>query len=270
MAKNPALNAKNEQPVKNVRLLWTFLGLHRHRPTMGLIARRATMLTIIILVGLGTYTLRNWVHGTYAGVATYDVQLSVSGDTVSNVINVLSEIKESNTLNQNAINDTSPAQIEKLSPLDKALSLFINNLPADVDNNSIGENAEPIKTTIYLSCRKSIADSIVDQLGAVSTEADVVRSVDRTRMLIDGFMAALALLGLWFSYRIVHWYKFAEFLIAVQNEMAKVSWPKKPELINSSVVVILTMFLFTLVLFVYDLVWQALLTSVGVMPGVTD
>ena len=87
---------------------------------------------------------------------------------------------------------------------------------------------------------------------------------------VDLVMGIVALLGVWFSYRIVHWYKFAEFLIAVQNEMAKVSWPKKPELINSSIVVILTMFLFTLVLFVYDLVWQALLTSVGVMPGVTD
>lgn len=159
MAKNPASNAKNDQPVANVRLLSTFFGLHRHRPAMGLIARRATMLTIIILVSLGTHNLRNWVHGTYTGADRYGIDIA---------------------------------------------------------------------------------------------------------------MGILALLGLWFSYRIVHWYKFAEFLIAVQNEMAKVSWPKKPELINSSIVVILTMFLFTLVLFIYDLVWQALLTSVGVMPGVTD
>jgi len=261
MAKNPASNAKNEQPVMNVRLLSTFFGLHRHRPTMGLIARRATMLTIIVLISLGTYNLRNWVHGTYTGQATYDVQLSVSGDAVSDVIQVLSKIKENNPLSQNA---TSQAQTEKISPLNKNLSLFIKNLPAVVDN------AEPTKTTIYLGCRKSIANNIVDQLNAIDTKADTVRSVDRTRMGIDGSMAALALLGLWFSYRIVHWYKFAEFLIAVQNEMAKVSWPKKPELINSSIVVILTMFLFTLVLFVYDLVWQALLTSVGVMPSVTN
>ena len=267
MAKNPASNAKNEQPAMNVRLLSTFFGLHRHRPAMGLIARRATMLTIIILVCLGTYSLRNWVQGNYTGIATYDVELSVSGDIVSDVTKVLSEIKESGPLSQN---NASQAQTEKLALFNKNLSLFIKNLPAVVNNKSTSENAETINTTIYLSCRKSIADDIVYQLNAIVAEAGVVRSADRTRMLIDGCMTALALLGGWFSYRIVHWYKFSEFLIAVQNEMAKVSWPKKPELINSSVVVILTMFLFTLVLFVYDLVWQALLTSVGVMPGVTN
>ena len=138
----------------NVRLLSTVFGLHRHRPAMGLITRRSTMLTIVIMLGLGLMSLRGWLK---SGV-------------VSNA---------------------------------------------------------------YI-------------------------------IWIDPSILFLAVFSLWFSYRIVHWYKFAEFLIAVQNEMAKVSWPKKPELINSSIVVILTMFLFTFVLFAYDLVWQALLRVLGI------
>ena len=74
----------------------------------------------------------------------------------------------------------------------------------------------------------------------------------------------LLVASIWFSYRIVHWFKFAEFLIAVQNEMTKVSWPKRPELIRSSFVVILTMFLFTAALFGYDLVWQLMLRAIGI------
>jgi len=120
MAKNPASNAKNEQPVTNVRLLSTFFGLHRHRPAMGLIARRATMLTFFVLISLGTYNLRNWVHGTYTGADRYGIDIA---------------------------------------------------------------------------------------------------------------MGILALLGLWFSYRIVHWYKFAEFLIACKTKWPKFHGQKNPSLL---------------------------------------
>tara|TARA_B100000700_G_scaffold29497_1_gene28354 strand:- start:473 stop:844 length:372 start_codon:yes stop_codon:yes gene_type:complete len=80
----------------------------------------------------------------------------------------------------------------------------------------------------------------------------------------NNICAVLLVASIWFSYRIVHWFKFAEFLIAVQNEMTKVSWPKRPELLRSSFVVILTMFLFTAALFGYDLIWQLLLKAIGI------
>ena len=36
-------------------------------------------------------------------------------------------------------------------------------------------------------------------------------------------------LGVWFSYRMVNWPKFADFLIAVEAEMNKVYWPSRGE-----------------------------------------
>ena len=66
-------------------------------------------------------------------------------------------------------------------------------------------------------------------------------------------------LGLWFSFRIVHVPRFADFLIAVEAEMNKVSWPSTTELIKSSLVVIVVIFLLTGVLFGYDLLWRAVL-----------
>lgn len=145
---------KADQPAVNVKLLKTLVSGARHRPTMGLVTRRSTMLTLIIIFALGIWSLNIWVDGNLGG------------------------------------------------------KLF----------------GQPADYTCYF----------------------------------------LLVASIWFSYRIVHWFKFAEFLIAVQNEMTKVSWPKRPELIRSSFVVILTMFLFTAALFGYDLVWQLMLRAIGI------
>ena len=74
-----------------------------------------------------------------------------------------------------------------------------------------------------------------------------------------GVPLAALVLGLWFSFRIVHVPRFADFLIAVEAEMNKVSWPSTTGLIKSSLVVIIVIFLLTGVLFGYDLLWRAVL-----------
>lgn len=74
-----------------------------------------------------------------------------------------------------------------------------------------------------------------------------------------GFPGGLAVLGLWISFRIVHMPRFADFLISVEAELNKVSWPSKPELIKSSIVVIVVIFLLAGVLYGYDLLWYAIL-----------
>jgi preprotein translocase subunit SecE len=77
--------------------------------------------------------------------------------------------------------------------------------------------------------------------------------------------ALLLLVGLWISYRLVNYPQFADFLIAVEAEMNKVSWPSKTELIRSSLVVIFMMFFLAFVLFGFDLVWRALFQTLGVV-----
>lgn len=66
----------------------------------------------------------------------------------------------------------------------------------------------------------------------------------------------LLLAGLWFSYRIVNYPRFADFLIAVEAEMNKVSWPTRTELYRSSLVVIFVIFALAGVLFAFDLLWK--------------
>ncbi len=65
----------------------------------------------------------------------------------------------------------------------------------------------------------------------------------------------LCLVGMWVSYRLVNWPRFADFLISVEAEMNKVSWPAWSELYRASLVVIFTIAFLALLLFGYDLLW---------------
>ncbi len=70
--------------------------------------------------------------------------------------------------------------------------------------------------------------------------------------------------GAWFGFRLVNWPRFADFLVAVEAEMAKVSWPGKPELIRASIVVIVTIVILAITLFLFDIVWQWFFSLIGV------
>ena len=71
----------------------------------------------------------------------------------------------------------------------------------------------------------------------------------------------LLLAGLWASYRLVNVPAFADFLIAVEAEMNKVSWPTRSELFRASMVVLILIFALSFLLFGYDLLWKVLLTQ---------
>jgi preprotein translocase subunit SecE len=81
-------------------------------------------------------------------------------------------------------------------------------------------------------------------------------------------MPALVLaFGAWASFRIVNIPRFADFLISVEAEMNKVSWPSRAELYRASLVVIVVIFLLTAVLFAYDLVLRWMLTRLHAFLG---
>ncbi len=75
---------------------------------------------------------------------------------------------------------------------------------------------------------------------------------DGYRYLVAG---SVLLVGLWLSYRLVNYARFADFLIAVEAEMNKVSWPTRGELWRSSLVVITVIFVMALVLYCFDVFW---------------
>ncbi len=66
-------------------------------------------------------------------------------------------------------------------------------------------------------------------------------------------------MGWWVSFRIVNLPKFADFLISVEAEMNKVSWPSRGELWRASIVVIIVIFFLAALLFTYDIILKAII-----------
>ena len=101
---------------------------------------------------------------------------------------------------------------------------------------------------------------------AVATLTDNIAAFNAAFIPVFTYSMAgfILLFGLWFGWRLIHWMTFGDFLIAVEAEMAKVSWPSRDEL-KSATVVVLVVFLFLAGLFlVYDFALISIFRVVGV------
>ena len=89
--------------------------------------------------------------------------------------------------------------------------------------------------------------------------------VQITLPLLLGFAA------FWVAYRVVNFPVFADFLIATEAELNKVSWTSRRRLIQDTIVVLVTVLLLTIFLFAVDQLWAFVLHKVGVvqLPQVT-
>jgi preprotein translocase subunit SecE len=105
-----------------------------------------------------------------------------------------------------------------------------------------------------------ISPSWVLGLFGVTTVSEAAASVIRF-----GIPAIVLAIGIWFSFRLVNIPRFADFLIAVEAEMNKVSWPTRAELFRSSIVVIVVLVLLSAVLFLYDIVWRFVFEWLGIL-----
>jgi preprotein translocase SecE subunit len=79
------------------------------------------------------------------------------------------------------------------------------------------------------------------------------------RYLIPGVLLAIFV---WISYRLVNVPSFADFLIAVEAEVNKVSWPTRAELVRASMMVLLLIFTLAIILAAYDFAWNLLFRNV--------
>jgi len=81
------------------------------------------------------------------------------------------------------------------------------------------------------------------------------------------FTLPLLLLALtfWLAWRLVNFPTFADFLIATEAELNKVSWTTRKRLVQDTIVVLVTVFMMTAFLFVADIVWSKLLQGIGVL-----
>jgi preprotein translocase SecE subunit len=67
--------------------------------------------------------------------------------------------------------------------------------------------------------------------------------------------------GLWLAWRMVNYPTFADFLIATEAEMNKVSWTTRRRLVQDTIVVLTTVFLLTIFLLIVDVLWFKILSN---------
>jgi len=107
------------------------------------------------------------------------------------------------------------------------------------------------------------AVAVAVALGLWRMNATFSQEVGATiRYVLTGILLAA---GVWMAYRLVNVPQFADFLIAVEAEMAKVSWPTRTEVYRSSAVVLVMIFSLAVVLFVFDFLWSQLFQWIGVL-----
>ena len=80
-----------------------------------------------------------------------------------------------------------------------------------------------------------------------------------------GAPALVAVLFAWFIFRVVQFPPFAEFLIATEAEMNKVSWTSKEDLYRATTVVLTTVVVMAIFLFLVDWIWLFILRLIGVL-----
>jgi len=72
-------------------------------------------------------------------------------------------------------------------------------------------------------------------------------------------------LAVWFGYRLVNYPPMAEFLINTEAEMAKVTWTSRKRLTRDTGVVLLTVLFLAMFLYLLDIIWVLVLTTIGVL-----
>ncbi len=80
-----------------------------------------------------------------------------------------------------------------------------------------------------------------------------------------GVPALIGAVLAWFTFRLLHYPPFVEFLIATEAEMNKVSWTSRDDLKRATTVVLVTVVLMAVFLFGVDWLWSSLLQLIGVL-----
>lgn len=80
--------------------------------------------------------------------------------------------------------------------------------------------------------------------------------LDLSREVRLGVPVVIGVVASWLAFRLVNVPQFADFLIAVEVEMKKISWPTLAQCVRAAAVVIVTMILLAAVLFAYDQFWM--------------
>lgn len=250
---------------------WTSLGSFKR--VQGQRVRRLTMITLLIAVVTGSMSLMNAGYG-----ARWFAELPLSGkfeivdphDAKYNKIPLKagdSFSREQYQTLQNDLKDLVLVGGEAVTvTIDGAESSF---KPGDLITRDLAKKIQNI-------LRDGRREGDSQELKTSEAVLPETRKIDQLGMLLlpEGQLkvVALSIIGFFLIWRLVNVPSFADFLIATDSEMSKVSWPPLKKLWRDTLVVVTGMFLMGGMIMAMDWVWRGVLTSISVLqfPATTD
>jgi preprotein translocase SecE subunit len=239
-----------------------------YKSQQGLRVRRGTIFGLLVLVGAGIWTLQS--HGTlFRGPRSWSLNLPFTGR-----VEITNPGDAGPLLAERFPEGETPLKVDRFTfqeinaQLDPATHVKVDLTSPFAPRFEFGK--------IY---PRSEFDEVANQLQAngetpphgvnpVPAGGDVVY---RTLTLLPSLPITVPLLllalSLWLAWRIVNMPTFADFLIATEAELNKVSWTTQKRLVQDTVVVLVTTVLLTVFLFATDQTWRLILSwkPIGVL-----
>jgi preprotein translocase SecE subunit len=243
-----------------------------YKTLQGLRVRRGTIFGILLLVGSGIWTMLS--HGTLRkGPPDWQLNVPFTGRVIiESRGDVPAEVLA------NYVSDWETRLPEHALVVDRSTFQEINK---SVDPATHVKIIEPGSSKFH-------TDQVVDRSeynqevrklkegGEVEPQVGVLQPASGTLSyrgltLLPSVQFTVPLLmlalGLWLAWRIVNVPVFADFLIATEAEMNKVSWTTQRRLVQDTIVVLVTVVLMAFYLFSMDVVWKSVLSwpPIGVL-----
>ena len=231
--------------------IWRELAtLRSYKRSQGRLARQLTAAALALMLFFGCYTLaQGWLAGFLSTSIAVRVTVPVTqADELEEQVTALA-----------AEHGGSLARDET----DRAGRQLIYAFPASKFWSTSPELQQEAKENIA-----AFRDAVEENLDSVVVQSSTTTLRDEATWITYGIPLLLFALGLWIIWRLINWSRFADFLISVEAEMDKVSWPSRQELFRATAVVLATMFFLGMVLFLYDVFWVWLFQSIGILQDV--
>jgi preprotein translocase SecE subunit len=249
-----------------------------YKALQGLRVRRGTIFGILLIVGAGIWTML--AHNTLRkGAPDWQLNIPFTGGVIVESTGDVSEKDLSNIPDWKSRLEAGSLVVDRYTlqeinqSIDPATHVkIVEPGSSDYATNQVVLRSEPrLGEPAYNDVvRKLKAEGGVEPK-TTSPEPARGPTIYRSLTLLPSVQFTIPLLllaaALWLAWRIVNVPAFADFLIATEAEMNKVSWTTQRRLVQDTIVVLVTVVLMAFFLAFCDLSWKSVLSwkPIGVL-----
>jgi preprotein translocase SecE subunit len=230
-----------------------------YKPAQGQRVRRGTILGILLLAAAGIYTLVS--HQILRrGAENWDLNLPFTGQVTVLRANIGDAINDPNwPAGDRVVMDRYEFQriSEEYNPA--------NHVKIVLRGESNFKDGQIVTKSAYEAERRRVEAEGGTLPRPIAPEPPTGTTDFRKLTILPAVQYSVPLLilaaSIWLAWRVVNLPVFADFLIATEAEINKVSWTTRKRLAQDTIVVLVTVVLMAGFLFTTDVVWKVLLGS---------